>query len=213
MKKSGFALLLVIAALQASAQKSFYSGALVFSFNYGVDGNTANQHYITPGENSAQTFNGTASASNYNIAAELGLTGWLGVGLIGRIDNFSMQNNQYAESSPTAGAVDLGGTVNLHVLRFSHLDLLAGVDWGVSQFNYRVNNGVNTTAYGNGHWSDLHVTGRIYADRLGVNLSLYAPTMSYSSLQNNNAPAGQYIINYWKSTGYGASIGIQYRLL
>jgi hypothetical protein len=72
---------------------------------------------------------------------------------------------------------------------------------------------MNSTAYGNGHWSDLHITGRIYAHRLGVNLSLYAPTMSYNSLQNNNAPAGQYIINYWKSTGYGASIGVQYRLL
>jgi hypothetical protein len=195
------------------AQKSFYSGAVVFSGNFGIDGNTANQHYFNQPENSGQTLNGSAPASNFNLTGEVGVFNWLGLGLIGRFDNYYMQNNEITHTNTTAGAVDLGGTVNIHIVRITPLDLFAGYDWGFSQFTYYVNDGLNTKAYGSGNWSDIHITGRVYfGNHLGVNLSLYAPTMSYSSLHNNNSTAGEYIVDYWKSTGYGASVGIQYKL-
>lgn len=196
-----------------SAQKSFYSGALVFSTNFGVDGNVADQHYFNQSEGAAQTLNGTAPASSYSVGAEYGLLSFLGLGLIGRFDYYVSENNQVTQTTPSAGAVDLGGTANIHLIRWYHLDLFAGADWGISQFTYHVNDGLNTTAHGTGNWSDIHATGRVYFGRLGVNLCLYAPTMSYSSIKSNNAPAGEYIVDYWKSTGYGASIGLQYRIL
>jgi len=206
-------MLAILLAGIANAQKSFYGGALVISANYGIDGNTADQHYFNQSEESAQTLNGTAPASNFNIAAEYGLLSFLGVGLVTRFDNYFSENNQVTKTTTTAGAFDLGGTVNLHIIRIPHLDIFAGADWGVSQFTYHMNDGLNTSAYGDGNWSDIHATGRVYFGRLGVNLSLYMPTMSYSSLQNNNSPAGEYVVNYWKSTGYGASVGLQYRIL
>jgi hypothetical protein len=212
MKKLSVLLLGLALTQFVNAQKSFYSGAFLISANYGVDGNVTNQHYFNPSENSAQTLNGTTPASNFNATAEVGVLNWLGLGLIARFDNYYMTNNQVTNTTPSAGAVDLGGTVNIHVIRFTHLDLLAGYDWGVSQFTYHTNDGFGTKAYGNGTWSDIHATGRIYFDRFGVNLSLYAPTMNYNNLQNSGTPAGTYIVNYWKSTGYGASVGLQYRL-
>lgn len=213
MKKLSVLLLAVILTHQVSAQKSFYTGAFVFSANFGIDGNVADQHYFNQPEGSAQTLNGMAPASNFNIGAEYGLFNFLGLGLVGRFDNYFSENNQITKTTTSAGAVDLGGTVNLHLLRMPHMDIFLGGDWGVSQFTYHVNDGLNTMAYGNGNWSDIHATGRLYFDRLGVNLSLYIPTMSYSNLQNNNSSTGEYIVNYWKSTGYGASIGLQYRIL
>jgi len=212
MKKLSVLILALALTQFINAQQSFSSGALVFSANYGVDGNTVNQHYFNQSESSAQTLNGMAPASNFNLTGEFGLLNWLGIGLIGRFDNYYMMDNEVTHTRPSAGAVDLGGTANIHIIRFTHLDLLAGYDWGVSQFTYHVNDGLNTTAYGKGNWSDLHATGRVYFDRLGVNLSLYIPTMSYNNLQNNNSTTGEYIVNYWKSTGYGASVGVQYRL-
>ena len=213
MKKIGVLILSIALAQFVYAQSSFYSGALVFSANYGVDGNVTNQHYFNPSENSAQTLNGMTSASNFNITGECGVFNWLGLGLIGRFNDYYMQSNEVTKTSPSAGSVDMGGTVNLHIIRFSHLDVLGGYDWGVSQITYHDNDGVNTTSYGNGTWSDFHITGRLYAKRLGVNLNLYAPTMNFSNIQSSNTPTGEYILNYWKSSGYGASIGLQYRLL
>lgn len=212
MKKLGAILLFTALITQAYSQKSFYSKALILSANYGIDGNTANLNYFNQAENSAQTLDGMAPSSNFNIAAEYGLLNWLGLGIIGRFDHYYPGSNNLTHTTPTAGAVDMGGTVNIHLLRMKHADILGGADWGVSQFTYNVNDGLNTKAYGNGNWSDIHATARLYFERLGFNLSLYVPTMTYNSLQNNGSHPGEYIVNYWKSTGYGASIGLQYRL-
>lgn len=212
MKKISVILLFTALTIQAYSQKSFSGGSLIFSANYGIDGNIANQHYINPPENGGQTLNGTAPSSNLSIGAEYGLLNWLGLGIIGRFDNYYPESNDVTHTTPSAGAVDLGGTVNLHILRMTHADILGGFDWGVSQFTYNVNDGLNTKAYGNGHWSDIHATARLYFGRLGFNLTLYVPTMTYNSLQNNSTQPGQYIVNYWKSTGYGASVGLQYKL-
>ena len=211
MKKHGAIIIALVLTQLVSAQSSFNSGAFVLSANFGVDGNLTSQHYFNAAENNAQTLNGTVAASNFNIAGEFGLLKWLGLGVIARVDKYYMNNNEVTNTTPGAGAIDLGGTANIHFLRFKHFDLLGGYDLGISQFTYHVNNGVNTMATGNGTWSDIHATGRVYFNRFGVNLSLYTPTINYSSLKSSNTPAGEYVVNYWKSTGYGASIGLQYR--
>lgn len=213
MKKLILSLVAGIAASSFTfAQKSFHTGALVISANYGVDGNVTNMRFNAP-ENSAQTLNGTTNASNFNLAAELGIFGWLGIGAIGRFDNYYSQNNVLTRSSPTAGAVDVGGTINLHIIKVSFLDLFAGYDYGYSHLNYNTHNSDGTTSSADGHWSDIHATARLYIGRFGVNLCLYTPMLSYTSFRNSNMNLGDYTINYWKSTGYGASIGLQYRIL
>jgi hypothetical protein len=195
-------------------QKSFYSGALILSSNFGTDGNMANQRYFNGAENTAQTLNGTAPSSDFSMGLEYGLLEWLGIGAIGRIDNYFVQQNMVTETSPTEGAADIGATANIHVLRWKHLDLFGGYDFGLSHLTYIYNmhNGVNASSVSNGTWSDIHATGRLYFSRLGINLSLYVPSMSYSSFRTSNTSIGEYTINYWKSTGYGASLGLQYRI-
>ena len=195
------------------AQKSFYSGALVISANFGTDGNIANQRYFSASEPQAQTLNGSATASDFNIGAEYGLFNWLGLGIISRVDNYYSQENQITQSTPSEGAMDIGGTANLHLLKWAHLDVLAGYDFGFSHLTYNTNNSIHTTSTANGTWSDIHATGRIYFGRLGINLCFYVPGTTYTNFKTSNMSLGDYTINYWKSTGYGASVGLQYRLL
>jgi hypothetical protein len=214
MKKLSIILVLTFAmAAGTYAQKSFYTGALVFSANYGIDGNITEQHYAYQEGSNAQTINGMTPASDFSMGGEVGLLNWLGVGLIARVDDYTPENNQLIHSSPSVGAFDFGGIINIHVLRMNHTDILGGVDWGVSQLTYNVNNGTNTTSYGSGNWSDIHATARFYFNKFGFNFTLFAPTVTYNNLQTNNPDVGEYIVNYWKSTGYGASVGLQYRLL
>jgi len=199
-------------AERCSAQKSFSSGALIFNTNVGVEGNITRQHFINGSESQAQTLNNTAPASNYSVGLEYGLFNWLGIGAIGRIDNYSMQDNGTTPSTATAGAADIGGTANIHLLKTAHFDFFAGYDLGLSHLTYTTNDGVHASSTANGTWSDMHITGRIYLGRLGINLCLYAPGTTYSNFKASNTSVGTYALNYWKSSGYGASAGLQYRL-
>ena len=200
-------------AQNSSAQKSFYKGAFVINVNAGTDGNVADQHYFSPPENAALTLDNTALASDYSLGGEYGLLNWLGIGAIMRVDNYYMTQNQLTQSMPTQGAFDIGATANAHFLKWKHFDFLAGYDYGFSRLTYYTNNSINTTFTSPGHWSDVHLTGRIYFGRLGVNLTLFTPSMTYSKFKASNMDFGDYALNYWKSTGYGASIGLQYRIL
>jgi hypothetical protein len=210
-------LLLVLACCAtvgfATGQKSFQGGSFVLNANLGFDGNVANEHYFYGPEANAQTLNGTANASDFSMGAEYGLFNWLGIGAIGRIDNYYTQNNQVTQSTTAQGAADLGVTGNIHVIRWQHLDLLAGYDYGFSHFTYFTNDRDGVTSTSDGHWSDIHATGRVYFGRLGFNICLYVPTFTYSTFKSSDMPLGEYTVSYWKSTGYGASVGIQYRIL
>lgn len=195
------------------AQKSFYGGAFVINTNFGVDGNVTSQHIFATPENAAQTLNGTAPSSEYSLGAEYGLFNWLGIGFIGRIDNYFTPSGQTSASTITRGATDIGGTGNIHIIKWKHLDAFAGYDFGVATIMYNNNSGVTSPSTTTGTWSDIHATGRIYFNRFGFNLSLYVPGMSYNNFKAGSTNLGQYTINNWKSTGYGASLGLQYRIL
>lgn len=196
-----------------SAQKSFYKHAFVINVNMGTDGNVADQHYFSPPENAALTLNNTALASDYSMGAEYGLLDWLGVGAIMRVDNYYMQQNQLTQTIPTQGAFNIGATANIHLLRWKHVDFLGGYDFGFSRLTVYANNSNNSSFTSGGHWSDIHITGRIYFGRFGANLTLFSPSMTYRNFKASNMGFGDYALNYWKSTGYGASIGLQYRVL
>lgn len=200
-------------AQDVASQNSFYKHALVVNVNMGTNGNVANQHYFSPPDNAALTLNGTALASDYSVGGEYGLLNWLGAGIIMRLDNYYMTQNEFAQSNPTEGAFDIGATANIHLLRMKHLDILGGYDYGFSRLTYNTHNSINTTYTSNGSWSDIHISGRIYFGRLGANLTLFIPAATYHNFKASNMSIGDYALNYWKSTGYGASIGLQYRIL
>jgi opacity protein-like surface antigen len=213
MKKLLFLISLITFNLSLVKAQSFHTGTFVLGANFGIDGDIANRHYFNTSENSAQTLNGTAPASNFNITAEVGLLRWLGVGVIGRFDNYFPQSNGVTESSPSAGAVDLGLTANLHLLTFDRFDLLGGFDYGYSHLTYNTNNESGTSSSSNGSWGDIHATARIYITKmLGFNLNVYTPMMSYHKFRSSNETVGTYVINDWEATGYGASIGVQVKL-
>jgi len=202
----------VIIIPQSIGQKCFNAGSFVISANAGIDGNFANRRFINSPEGPAQTLNGMAPASIYSLSAEYGLFRWLGIGAIGRLDDYYLENNTLTSSTATAGAIGIGGTANIHVLKTKHFDLFAGYDLGFSEIRYYTHDGANATSVADGSWSDIHVTGRIYLGRLGFNASVYVPGTTYSNFKSSNMDAGQYALSYWKSTGYGASVGLEYRL-
>jgi hypothetical protein len=202
----------IISAHYCFAQKSFYSGAFVINANLGIAANATRQQVLASPDNAAQTLNGTAASSDYSLGAEFGLFNWLGVGFIARIDNYFTQQNQTSESSITRGATDIGATGNIHIIKWKHLDAFAGYDFGIASITYNSNSGVTSPQTTTGTWSDIHATGRFYFNRFGFNLSLYVPGMSYNNFRLGTN-FGQYTVNNWKSTGYGASLGLQYRIL
>jgi hypothetical protein len=213
MKKLLILCLVTSCHISISQAQSFNRGSFILGANFGIDGNFANRNYFSSSEGNAQTLNGTAPASDFNITAEAGIFKWLGVGLIGRYNSYFPEANGVTQSTPDERAFDLGLTGNLHILSVAQLDVLAGIDYGFSHLTFNTNNYSNTTSASYGSWGDLHATARIYFGRLGVNATLYIPMMNYSSFTSSNMRPGDYIINDWKSTGYGASIGLQYRIL
>jgi hypothetical protein len=213
MKRLLLISLLVFSFSLIKAQ-SFHTGAFVLGANFGIDGDVANRHYFNSAENNAQTLNGTTPASNFNITAEVGVLTWFGVGLIGRFDNYMPESNGVTQSSPTAGATDIGLTANLHLITFDKFDLFAGGDYGYSHLTYNTNNDMATTSSSSGSWGDIHATARLYFTKIvGANLTVYVPMMSYHNFTASNESVGNYVINDWKSTGYGASVGVQFKLL
>lgn len=213
MKKLLLLLSLIGFNLSLIQAQSFSRGSFILGANLGIDGNFADRHYFNSSENSAQTLNNTAPASDFNITAEAGVFKWLGVGLIGRYNSYFPEANGVTQTTPDERAFDLGVTGNLHILSVAQLDLLAGIDYGFSHLTFNTNNYSNTTSASYGSWGDIHATARVYFGRLGVNATLYVPMMNYRSFTSSNTNPGDYIIDDWKSTGYGASIGLQYRIL
>jgi hypothetical protein len=213
MKKMLITMSGIFALAQLSfGQKSFSSGSFILGFNAGVNGNTTRENYVINPEASAKTFNGSAPASDLDLTAEYGLLGFLGIGAICRFDQYMEDANEVTQSPAESNAVDIGATANLHFIRWRYLDVFAGYDYGFSHLTYTSYNGYNTISSASGTWSDVHATGRLYFGRLGLNLNLYIPNLMYSGFTTTNVPPGEYVLNDWKATGYGASVGVQYRL-
>lgn len=210
MKKLLFLLISLIILQQASAQ-SFQKGSLVVGFNYGIDGYLIKEHDVNKATNKSIDTTGGAAGTNLNLCVEYGLFKWLGVGLQFKLDNY------FHDSTTTSDVgFEIGATVNAHIIRAQHFDLVAGVDLGFSNLtlNY-ADNGVvsNFQVYGSGSWFDFHLTPRFYFGRFGLNLNLYLPEINYPNLTTNLSSVNESLAASWKGTGFGATIGLQYRIL
>jgi opacity protein-like surface antigen len=207
MKK--FLLLVVsVLLLQTIHAQSFDKSSLVISANYGLDGYTIKEHTVNKVTNSDSNSKGGAAATNFNLGIEYGLFKWLGIGLQFKLDNYIHNDT----SVTSAIGFEVGAIVNLHLVRTKHFNLLIGGDFGFSNLTINLPTN-NYQIYGNGTWADVHITPRFYFGRFGLNFNLYLPLINYPNLTTNVQSYNEYIASSWNANGFGATVGIQYRIL
>jgi hypothetical protein len=196
-----------VAIIQQANAQSFQRGSLVISANCGIDANHLVQQQVNKYTNKTIDTTGGAASTNFNIGAEYGVTNWLGLGLQFKLDHYLHDTNV-----TSATGFEIGIIANLHIIRAQHFNLVAGIDLGYSNLVINLTTD-NYQIYGSGSWGDLHITPRLYFGRFGVNLNLYFPFINYPSLSTNVAEYNEYIDNSWKSSGFGLTAGIQYRII
>jgi hypothetical protein len=194
------------------AQETFYKGAFVASENFGADWDMINIDFRALPENTAQHLSIKSLASGFNLRAEYGLSDFIGVGIVGAIDNYYLSENQYIQTVPSVSDEGIKATLNLHFINTRPLDLYGGIDYGVSQLDYLMNDASHTIIMGYGACGNIHATGCWHFGQLGLNLSLFASMINYNDLQSTLIPSEEYIVTKLKTMGYGASIGIQYNV-
>jgi len=210
-------LLLVVSVvlLQHANAQSFQRGSVVATVNYGVDVYSVYQTYSAynvPNSTSSKT--SAAGSTNWNIEGEYGLFKWLGVGIHLKLDNYFTSKDTNTGYKPTAIGFEGGVLINAHLIRSQHFGLLIGCNLGFSTLNYTAD-AFNDQIYGDGSWTDLHLSTRFYFGRFGINLNFYDPVINYKSLTSNNSNwgLGETVLASWLGKGGGASIGIQYRFI
>jgi len=208
-------MILLAAVFSASviwAQATFYRGAFVASENFGADWDMINIHFRALPENTSQNLSVKSLASGFNFRAEYGLSDFIGVGLVGAIDNYYLNENQYTKTVPYVSDENIKATLNLHFITTRPIDLYGGIDYGISQLDYLMKDASNTIIMGYGTCGNIHATGCWHFGQVGLNLSMFASMINYNDLRSTLTPSGEYIINQLKTMGYGASIGIQYNV-
>jgi len=204
-----------IAFFQLSHAQSFFKHALVLSGDYGFEAYSTSQQYTVQDLGTSKTINSSISATNFSAGAEFGVFSWLGLGLQGKLDNYSIAKDSTGYQ-PKAASGEIGAVIDIHFIHIDKMDLLAGVNIGYSSFNYSyTNNSFNYQYSGGGLWTDVHATFRYYfGSRFGIHASAYIPLTNYSNLSSNYSDwqSGQSVLNQWKNTGGGFSLGIQFRL-
>ena len=209
-------LLLVVAfSLQQVKAQSFQKGSIVATINYGIDIYSVYQTYSAyniPNSSSSKT--SAAGSRNWNFEAEYGLLKWLGVGIHLKLDNYFTSKDTSTGYTPTAIGFEGGVLINAHLIRANHFDLVIGCNLGFSTLTYTAD-AFNDQIYGDGSWTDLHISPRFYFGRFGINLNFYDPVINYKSLTSNNSNwgLGETVLASWLGKGGGATIGIQYRFI
>ncbi|MGP8214126.1 MAG: hypothetical protein ACLQQ4_01045 [Bacteroidia bacterium] len=200
-----FASVIILQHLNA---QSFDKGSLVISANCGLDAYAIKEHNVNKATNTSQDTTGAAASTNFNLGAEYGVLKWLGLGLQFKLDNYIHNDS----SVSSAIGFEVGVIVNFHIVRTQHFNLVAGCDFGISNLTINLPEN-NYQIYGSGTWADFHITPRFYFGRFGLNANIYFPVINYPDLSTNVETFNEYIAASWKASGFGATIGIQYRII
>lgn len=212
MKKL-LSVLVVLSALQLGAQ-SFYKGALVTELNYGIDIYNVHYHYelkVSP-YTKYDTYN-KAGSKSFNLNAQYGITNWFGLGIKAKFDNYIVSKDSVSGITPRVSGTEFGLVTDFHMVRVKHFNLSAGLDIGYSDFIYRSNNGFGDELYGDGLWTNFHLTPRVYFGRFGFNVAFNFPALTYKNMKFNDKTANQFINPTWKASGFGVTFGLQFRFL
>jgi hypothetical protein len=214
MKKLFILFASVVVVELASAQESFYKHALVISAGLGGDGYVITEKYTVANTLLSYTASFNVASSSYPFSVEYGIGKRIGIGIVGKVDNYHLKKDSVSGYQPTAIGFEYGVMVNYHFIRSGHLDFFAGLNLGASAFTWNMDTS-NDQLYGKGGWGDIHATLRYYFGRFGLFASISFPTMNYTNLTTNNASLNtimQYIPTTWEAKGATFHIGIQYRI-
>jgi hypothetical protein len=187
--------------------QSFQTGSLIVSANFGVDGYSLHQSQTNSYTGKTIDTTTGAASSNFNLAGEIGVAKWLGLGLQFKLDNYF-----HGDNIQSALGFESGIIVNAHILRHLHFDLLAGLNLGHSSLTI-TSIYDNIQIYGSGSWVDLHFTAREYLGKFGFSETIYFPDVSYNQLTSNVGLFNEFILESWKATGVGFNWGIEYHFL
>jgi hypothetical protein len=218
MKKILLILVSILMLQQVKAQdvdNSFYKHALIISYGFGGEGYAVTETYNVngvPGVTYTNKF--SAVSASYPLSAEYGIGNRLGIGLVGKVDNYYIKKDSITGFQQTIYGFEFGALINYHFVRKKHIDFFAGLNLGFSSFTWTLNSS-NDQLYGSGGWGDIHATLRYYFGRFGLFGSLSFPTMNYNNFSSNNGSINtiiQYLPASWKASGVAFNLGIQYRI-
>ncbi len=196
------------------AQRSFQRGTLVFDFHTGIEAYQSRNIYksIQSGEITDTTVRTNVGNSNMSLGAEIGIGRFIGIGLRGKMNTFFRSLDAVMNARADITSADMLLMVNLHPIATKRFDLLLGTEIGLSKLKYDVNDLAQTLITGNGSYFSLYLNPRFYLKRFGFNLRTSLPLFNYGNLRQSGEQSAAYMISAWRGSGFGISLGAQFRL-
>ncbi|MBS1652957.1 MAG: hypothetical protein JSU07_13205 [Bacteroidetes bacterium] len=204
---------MLISCLISTAQ-SFDKKNLVVDLSFGLEAYAVSYNYKLHYNNSTIKDTTTKSGAVNRFGAlgiEYGIHKRFGAGIRLKSNRYFTSKDANTGATPDASSFEANVQLNYHPLIFNHFDLVIGSDIGYSYLNYNTNDVMNNKIYGGGSYFNLYLNPRFVFKNFGLNARIFFPTVNYINLTSNNQTFNNYVIAAWKGTGFGMSIGLQYR--
>jgi hypothetical protein len=193
--------------------QSFHKGAVVLDLNTGFEVyNTMNSYSIRRSDQKHDTtVKDIAGNGNFAMGVEIGIRKRFGIGLRGKTNTFFRNVDAVTHNRADIRTTDMLLILTYHPFIRNKFDMVIGADLGFSIFNSTSHDIYSTVVKGNGAFAGIYLNPRFYFKRFGVNFKTYVPYINYSALSSEQSQADRYIISKWQGSGFGISIGVQYR--
>jgi hypothetical protein len=153
-------------------------------------------------------WSGRSGSAIYSLGYELVVFKWLGVGAQLRYDKYI----DSATQKQTTFSFNVPVLFNIHIVHTTHVDLYAGMAFGLSTVNYSSNDITASKYNGIGSLYDIHAGFRIFlGDHFGISIPISYTSFSYPSL-NYSSPSTS--INNWADLtlgGLNIGLGLNYK--
>lgn len=203
----------LVSCLSLHAQRGHHLGSVVLDFNTGIEAFSSTNFYTLAGVDGKRdtTIDTDAGNANGSLGVEIGIGKFVGIGVRGRTSYFFRSLDAVMNSRPDVHANDLLFMINLHPLPFKKFDLVLGSEFGISNLKFDVNDIYQTMITGKGGYFAIHINPRLYLNRFGLNLRASLPVFNYNDLRYSGDPSG-FLLTKWKASGFGVSLGVQFRV-
>ncbi len=183
MIKHIFVPFLLVASLNASAQKSFEKNANVLAFGADLGlYNYTSKVATNPRSSASASLNKTLS-----LHYERGVLNWLGIGAKVGISDYFTERDSVTGDKAKVQAIDASLLVNAHFIRAKYVDMLGGFNIGYSHMNYSAGDQYISNAKGGGLMYDIHIQPRFYFGKhVGMFINLAYIGYSYNHMDFTN---------------------------
>jgi hypothetical protein len=195
-------LLIVLCALNLSAQKSFEKKTNVIGFGMDLG------FYNYTSKVATNTTSDQSGALNkmLSLQYERGILNWLGVGTKVQLSDYFTSTDSVTHTKPSVKAIDGSLFLNAHFVRTKHVDMLAGFNVGYSHMNYEARDQAISSATGGGIMYDLHLQPRFYfGNHVGMFINLAYVHYGYRNMDFQNTYS--HANNILDLTGGGINFG------